>query len=70
MQKEDISLLQTQLKLYEEDFRQERKLKELALEEKNALSEHLQKQIEFHEQSKISSERHVSFKCFHVSLDI
>lgn len=56
--KEDISLLQTQLKFYEEDFRQERKLKELALEEKNALSEHLQKQIEFNEQSKISSERH------------
>lgn len=47
--KEDIILLQTQLKLYEEDFRHERKLKETLLEEKNALNADLRKQIEFND---------------------
>lgn len=43
-------MLRTQLKLYEEDFIHERKLKETLLEEKNALNADLQKQIEFNDQ--------------------
>lgn len=46
---EDNSLLRTQLRLHEEDFGQERKLREILLQEKNALNADLQKQIEFNE---------------------
>lgn len=49
MQVEDNSLLRTQLRLHEEDFGQERKLREILLQEKNALNADLQKQIEFNE---------------------
>ncbi|XP_029035689.2 centromere-associated protein E-like [Osmia bicornis bicornis] len=44
---ENANLLQTQLKLYEEDFKHERKIKESLLDERNNLSTDLQKQIEF-----------------------
>lgn len=47
---ENIKLVQTQLHVYEEDFRQERKLKELLLEEKSKLSADLQKHVDFKEQ--------------------
>lgn len=43
-------MVQTQLHVYEEDFRQERKLKELLLEEKSKLSADLQKHVDFKEQ--------------------
>lgn len=43
-------MLKSQLKLYEEDFEQERKLKESLLEEKNKLEKELQKQVEFNKQ--------------------
>ncbi|XP_020721792.1 NF-kappa-B essential modulator isoform X2 [Bombus terrestris] len=46
---EDNTLLRTQLELYEEDFEQERKLREMLLQEKNSLNADLQKQIEFNE---------------------
>ncbi|XP_043597982.1 optineurin [Bombus pyrosoma] len=46
---EDNSLLRTQLRLHEEDFGQEKKLREILLQEKNALNADLQKQIEFNE---------------------
>lgn len=49
-QKENINLLQTQLKLYEEDFKQERKFKESLLEMKSTLNVDLQKQVEFNVQ--------------------
>ncbi|XP_020290551.1 golgin subfamily A member 6-like protein 4 isoform X2 [Pseudomyrmex gracilis] len=47
---EEIVVLKSQLKLYEEDFDQERKLKESLLEEKNKLEKELQKQVEFNKQ--------------------
>ena len=40
---EDNTLLRTQLELYEEDFEQERKLREMLLQEKNSLNADLQK---------------------------
>lgn len=43
-------MLRAQLKLYEEDFEQERQLKEKLLEEKNKLEKELQKQMEFNTQ--------------------
>ncbi|XP_076639166.1 uncharacterized protein LOC143351502 isoform X2 [Colletes latitarsis] len=44
---ENNSLLQTQLKLYEEDFKQERKIKELLLAKEESLNIDLQNQIKF-----------------------
>lgn len=38
---------QTQLKIYEEDFKRERKVKESLLDERNNLNKDLQNQIEF-----------------------
>lgn len=43
-------MLETQLKMYEEDFEQERELKEKLLKEKCTLNVDLQKQIEFNEE--------------------
>ena len=47
---ENIKLLRMQLNLYEEDFKQERKMKESLLGEKEKLSNDLQKQIVFNQQ--------------------
>ncbi|XP_018309199.1 optineurin isoform X1 [Mycetomoellerius zeteki] len=47
---EEIHLLRSQLSLYEEDFQQEKKLKEALLEEKSKLDTELLKQIEFNKQ--------------------
>ena len=47
---ENIQLLRMQLNLYEEDFGQERKMKESLLEEKEKLNNDLQKQIGFNQQ--------------------
>ncbi|XP_011879677.1 PREDICTED: optineurin [Vollenhovia emeryi] len=47
---EEIHLLRAQLSLYEEDFQEEKKLKEALLEEKNKLDTELLKQIEFNKQ--------------------
>ncbi|CAL7950210.1 unnamed protein product [Xylocopa violacea] len=47
--KENVSLLQTQLKVYEEDFNHERRLKETLLNEKSSLNVDLQRQIEYSE---------------------
>ncbi|XP_011171387.2 myosin-2 heavy chain isoform X1 [Solenopsis invicta] len=47
---EEINLLRSQLTLYEEDFMQEKKLKEALIEEKNNLSTELEKQIRFNKQ--------------------
>ncbi|XP_043262735.1 optineurin-like isoform X2 [Colletes gigas] len=44
---ENNNVLQTQLKLYEEDFKQEHKMKELLLAEKESLNTDLQNQIKF-----------------------
>ncbi|XP_003704277.2 uncharacterized protein LOC100880236 [Megachile rotundata] len=44
---ENTNLLQTQLKLYEEDFNHEKKIKESLLDERNNMDTDLQKQIEF-----------------------
>ncbi|CAK9827432.1 NF-kappa-B essential modulator [Anthophora retusa] len=61
--KENIDILETQLKLYEEDFNQERKLKENLLQEKNALDMDLQKQIDFNKQLQ------AEFRRRHISVD-
>ena len=47
---ENIKLLRMQLNLYEEDFKQERKMKESLLGEKEKLNNDLQKQIVFNQQ--------------------
>lgn len=47
--KENVSLLQTQLKVYEEDFNHERRMKEILLNEKSSLDVDLQRQIEYNE---------------------
>jgi len=52
---EEIQLLRSQLLLYEEDFQQEKKLKEALIEEKNKLTTELHKQIEFNKQLQGSS---------------
>ncbi|XP_034178162.1 uncharacterized protein LOC117603281 isoform X2 [Osmia lignaria lignaria] len=62
---ENANLLQTQLKLYEEDFKHERKIKESLLDERNNLSTDLQKQIEFNaklqqEITRLSPNRNIS----------
>ncbi|XP_017878749.1 optineurin-like [Ceratina calcarata] len=49
LQKEEIDLLGTQVKIYEEDFKQEKRLKEQLLEERTTLNEALQAQIKFNE---------------------
>ena len=46
----NITLLRMQLNLYEEDFKQERKMKESLLGEKEKLNNHLQKQTAFNQQ--------------------
>ncbi|XP_076242220.1 uncharacterized protein LOC143184109 [Calliopsis andreniformis] len=46
---ENVKLLQTQLNVYEEDFKQEKKIKESLLDEKGKLNTDLQKQIDFNE---------------------
>ncbi|XP_011636667.1 myosin-11 isoform X2 [Pogonomyrmex barbatus] len=48
--KEEIELLRSQLMLYEEDFQQEKKLKEALLEEKTKLEMELLKQIDYNKQ--------------------
>ncbi|XP_076751545.1 uncharacterized protein LOC143423825 isoform X2 [Xylocopa sonorina] len=47
--KENVNLLQTQLKVYEEDFNHERRMKETLLNEKSSLNVDLQRQIEYNE---------------------
>lgn len=47
---EEISLLRSQLTMYEEDFVLEKRLKESLLDEKNKLDMELLKQIEFNQQ--------------------
>ncbi|XP_024888606.1 optineurin-like [Temnothorax curvispinosus] len=47
---EEITLLRSQLSLYEEDFQQEKKLAEALLEDKNKLNTELLRQIEFNKQ--------------------
>lgn len=42
--------MKTQLTLYEEDFKQEKKVKESLMEEKSKLDVELQKQVEFNKQ--------------------
>ncbi|XP_018352173.1 PREDICTED: girdin-like [Trachymyrmex septentrionalis] len=56
---EEIQLLRSQLLLYEEDFQQEKKLKEALLEEKNKLDTELLKQIEFNKQLQESNNANV-----------
>ncbi|XP_018059198.1 PREDICTED: hyaluronan-mediated motility receptor-like isoform X1 [Atta colombica] len=56
---EEIQLLRSQLSLYEEDFQQEKKLKEALLEEKNKLDTELLKQIEFNKQLQESNNANV-----------
>lgn len=76
MQVEDNTLLRTQLELYEEDFEQERKLREMLLQEKNSLNADLQKQIEFNErlqqqiESLTTSGSQVSYQMFPCFMDI
>ncbi|XP_070529673.1 optineurin isoform X3 [Cardiocondyla obscurior] len=53
---EEIQLLRSQLLIYEEDFRHEKKLADALLEEKNSLSIELQKQIDFNKQLQNSSD--------------
>lgn len=50
LQAEEITLLRSQLSLYEEDFQHEKKLAQALREEKNNLNTELQKQIEFNKQ--------------------
>ena len=52
-------MLRSQLSLYEEDFQQEKKLKEALLEEKNKLDTELLKQIEFNKQLQESNNANV-----------
>ncbi|KAG5325245.1 MOS1T transposase, partial [Pseudoatta argentina] len=56
---EEIQLLRSQLSLYEEDFQQEKKLKEALLEEKSKLDTELLKQIEFNKQLQESNNANV-----------
>ncbi|XP_032670368.1 spindle assembly checkpoint component MAD1-like isoform X2 [Odontomachus brunneus] len=46
----EINAYKNQMSVYEEDFKQERKLKELLLEEKNKLDAELQKQVNYNKQ--------------------
>ncbi|XP_072764180.1 uncharacterized protein [Anoplolepis gracilipes] len=60
---EEISLLRSQLMLYEEDFQCEKRLKESLLEEKSKLDMELQKQIEFNKQLHSNSAMTICPKC-------
>lgn len=58
---EEISLLRSQLTMYEEDFTVEKRLKESLLDEKNKLDMELQKQIKFNQQLQSTDKQSTNF---------